>query len=125
LSVKAWDNLNNPTTKLINFHVVQSDGIVLQNVVNYPNPFTTDTYFTFQTLGSTGSEILIKIYTIGGRLIKTIEGNLVNSDGFNKIHWDGRDEDGDEIANGVYPYKLIIKNGNESREKIEKLVVLK
>ena len=35
------------------------------------------------------------------------------------------DEDGDEIANGVYPYKLIIKNGKESKEKIEKLVVLK
>ena len=58
-------------------------------------------------------------------LIKTIEGNYVNSDGFNKIHWDGRDEDGDEIANGVYPYKLIIKNGSKSKEKIEKLVVLK
>jgi peptidase C25-like protein/flagellar hook capping protein FlgD len=125
LSVKAWDNLNNPTTKLINFQVVQNDGIVLQNVVNFPNPFASDTYFTFQTLGSTGSEVIIKIYTIGGRLIKTIEGNLVNSDGFNKIHWDGRDEDGDKIANGVYPYKLILKNGNESKEKIEKLVVLK
>ncbi len=71
------------------------------------------------------AEILIKIYTISGRLIKTIEGNLVNGDGFNKIHWDGRDEDGDEIANGVYPYKLILKNGNESKEKIEKLVVLR
>lgn len=125
LSVKAWDNLNNPTVQQINFQVVKNNGIVLQNVVNYPNPFESETYFTFQTLGSVGSDIQIKIYTISGRLIRTIEGNQVSNDGFNKIHWDGRDEDGDTIANGVYPYKLIIKNGSESKEKIEKLVVLK
>ena len=125
LAVKAWDNLNNPSTKLINFQVVQSTGIVLQNVANYPNPFSSDTYFTFQTLGSVGAEIMIKIYTISGRLIRIIEGNQVSSDGFNKIQWDGRDEDGDKIANGVYPYKLILKNGNENKEKIEKLVVLR
>ena len=124
LTVKAWDNLNNPSTKLVNFQVVQSDGIVLRNVVNYPNPFISDTYFTFRTLGGVGSEIIIKIYTISGRIIKTIESGQVE-DGFNKIYWDGRDEDGDKIANGVYPYKLILKNGNESKEKIEKLVVLR
>lgn len=125
LSLKAWDNLNNPTTTSVQFEVVEAEGIVLKNVVNYPNPFQQETDFTFQVLGSLGAEVIIKVYTISGRLIKTIDGNYIYSDGFNHIHWDGHDEDGDVIANGVYPYKIIIKKDKEHKEVIEKLVVLR
>jgi flagellar hook assembly protein FlgD len=47
--------------------------------------------------------------------------------GFNALSWDGRDRDGDELANGVYLYKVIAtqrRNDEMLRaEKIEKLVV--
>jgi flagellar hook assembly protein FlgD len=45
--------------------------------------------------------------------------------GFNYYHWDGRDNDGDILANGVYLYKIILKNGDEQKEKISKLVILR
>ena len=53
----------------------------------------------------------IKIYTVAGRLIRTL--GPVFADPIptqNRIPWDGRDDDGDALANGVYLYKLIVYN---------------
>jgi len=44
---------------------------------------------------------------------------------FNKVYWDGRDEDGDELANGVYLYKMIIKKGDKTDSVIQKLAIVK
>lgn len=59
-----------------------------------------------------------------GRMIQELYG--VSQRGFNaEIEWDGRDRDGDEIANGVYLYKIILNDGREKKEILEKLVILK
>lgn len=125
LKIRAWDNLNNPTEQEIVFKIISDEGMVIKNVVNYPNPFSADTYFTFQALNAAGAEVSIKVYTISGRLIYTNKNEIILSDGFQKIWWDGRDNDGDEIANGIYLYKIRLKNGNHSIEKTEKLMILK
>jgi flagellar hook assembly protein FlgD len=65
----------------------------------------------------------LKIFTVAGRLIKTIDTPL--NIGYNQIFWDGRDADGDYIANGVYLYKLIIEGNNKKETSLQKLVVLK
>lgn len=95
------------------------------NVYNFPNPFKNDTYFTFK-LTQIPDEIKIKIFTIAGRLIKEIEKNSseLNYD-FNKIFWNGRDEDGDLIANGVYLYKIIMKKGSKTEDVTQKLAVVR
>jgi flagellar hook assembly protein FlgD len=58
-------------------------------------------------------------------LIRTLES--VGNSGFNQLEWDGRDGDGDQLANGVYLYKIIATQrlGGESlrAEEIGKLVV--
>jgi len=67
-------------------------------------------------------EFLIKVYTIAGRLIRDI--SLPQSRlqiGFNKILWDGRDQDGDELGNGVYFYKIIAKFPDKTQVKTQKL----
>jgi hypothetical protein len=127
LKLEAWDNLNNPSIEEISFRVANEEGLVLSDVVNFPNPFKDETNFTFQLLGSdTGTELEIKIYTITGRLIKSFDNLVPPSDGYNYDYlWDGRDDDGDIIANGVYIYKLVVRNENEQKEVIEKLVVLR
>jgi hypothetical protein len=126
LKLQAWDNLNNPTSSEISFQVVESAGLVLHNVVNYPNPFSDETNFTFKLLGAAlDTDVKIKIYTVTGRLIRSIEHIAPPVDGFNYYPWDGRDDDGDLIANGVYLYKVIVKNAEEQKEVIEKLVVLR
>ena len=67
--------------------------------------------------------ISIRIYTSSGRLIKRL--NSVLQPGLNTIEWDGRDDDGDFVANGTYLYKLILEDGNENKTETKKLVVLK
>ncbi len=102
-----------------------SDETKLINVYNYPNPFQKETYFTFK-LPQIPDELKIKIYTVAGRLIREIEVEpaALKYD-FNKIYWDGLDEDGDELANGVYLYKIIIKKGDKTDSIIQKLAIIK
>jgi flagellar hook assembly protein FlgD len=71
-----------------------------------------------------GAEATVKIYTIAGRLIETLEGYITVA-GYNEIEWNGRDRDGNVLANGVYLYKIILKMDGKTKEKIEKMVVLK
>ncbi|MCX6167732.1 MAG: C25 family cysteine peptidase [Ignavibacteriales bacterium] len=103
---------------------VQKD-LQLLDVYNYPNPFKDETFFTFK-LTQLPDELKIKIFTIAGRMIKEI--NLTSAElkyDFNKIYWDGRDTDGELIANGVYLYKIISKKGNESAQTIQKLAIVR
>ncbi|MEJ2545362.1 MAG: hypothetical protein P8Y99_14940 [Calditrichaceae bacterium] len=78
LKLTAFDNVNNISEQTINCKIAADAGLVLMNVVNYPNPFrarTEITKFTFeyQTQDDRDAEVKIKIYTIAGRLIQTIE----------------------------------------------------
>jgi hypothetical protein len=127
IKIKAWDVFNNLSTQEANFTVVtDQNGIVIRDVVNYPNPFSSFTTFTFQHNYSSSINCKIKIYTIAGRLIKTIENfDLLNK--FVKIDWDGRDEDGNQIANGTYLYKLIVEStdGKFKQSVLGKLAVIK
>ena len=64
----------------------------------------------------------IKIFTIAGRLIRDIKltpDQLITN--FNKIYWDGKDEDGDPIGNGVYIYKVIATFPDETKSITQKL----
>lgn len=127
IKIKAWDVFNNLSTQEANFTVVSNEyGIVLKDIYNYPNPFSSFTTFTFQHNYSSSINCKIKIYTIAGRLIKTIEDyDILNK--YVKIDWDGRDEDGNQIANGTYFYKLIVESNDGIFKKsiIGKLAVTK
>ncbi|MCX7875840.1 MAG: type IX secretion system sortase PorU [Melioribacteraceae bacterium] len=127
IKIKAWDVFNNLSTQEANFTVVSNEkGIILKDVYNFPNPFSSFTTFTFQHNYSSSINCKIKIYTVAGRLIRTIEINdMINK--FVKIDWDGRDDDGNQIANGTYFYKLIVESvdGSFKKSVIGKLAVIK
>jgi hypothetical protein len=105
---------------------VLNDYRILQ-LYNYPNPFSSETYFTFVLTGARSpDELTIRIFTIAGRKIRQITvpaGTL--QVGFNRVRWDGRDNDGDEIANGYYLYQVQIKGDGKTESAIEKLVKLR
>ena len=103
------------------FNVYEKDD--LTRIYNYPNPFKSETHFTFELRGATKPEsVSIKIYTVAGRMIRELL--IPTSDysiGFNKFKWDGRDQDGDPIANGIYFYKLFAKYPDRTIVTTEKL----
>ncbi len=102
-----------------------SNSLKVMNVFNYPNPFKDETHFTFR-LTQIPDELSIKIYTVAGRLIKVIDktsADLIMD--FNKIYWDGRDEDGDAIANGVYLYRVTVRKDGKSENITQKLAVVR
>ena len=82
----------------------------ISNVLNYPNPFSTSTQFIFTITGSTVPENFhIKIMTLSGKVVRELTptdlGPLhvgVNRSG---LKWDGKDDYGSQLANGVYLYK--------------------
>ncbi len=69
-------------------------------------------------------DVTINIYTIGGRMIKTLI-QSGRSFGYNQIYWDGRDADGSVLANGVYFYKITVQGASGEASKIGKIVVMK
>ena len=94
------------------------------DIYNYPNPMKDGTTFMFNISGaSKPSSGKIKIFTVAGRVIKEI--NYPMNIGFNQIFWDGRDSDGDYIANGIYFYKIIVEGDSKKETATQKLVVLK
>ena len=128
LKIKAWDVYNNSSESEIEFVVAESAELALTHVLNYPNPFTTYTEFWFEhNQPCCGLDVQIQIFTITGKLVKTISTN-VETNGFraDPIPWDGTDDFGDRIGKGVYIYKLRVKsNKGLYADKIEKLVLLK
>lgn len=126
LQIQAWDVFNNSAEASTEFKVVNTDEVKIDYVMNYPNPFSDNTTFTFQHNMTGLLNVRILIYTIAGRKIKELEQLWVN-DRFVRIPWDGRDEDGDEVANGTYLYKVIVASeaNGESHTVLGKLVIMK
>ncbi len=121
LEVFVKDNSGNSAYQRRFFKVTAE--LKLLDVLNYPNPFQDDTYFTY-FLTQPADFVVIKLYTVAGRLIRQIE-NVSGHSGFNKVYWNGLDQDYDRIANGVYFYKIIARLGNEQTEHIGKFVVMR
>ena len=118
--VSAWDNANNPSEKEILLYSAGEDKIRIYNAFNFPNPFSDQTKFTFEL--SSNAQLSISIYTIGGKKIKQIN-NRSYQQGFHQINWDGRNQFGSLIANGVYIYKIIAKNSTSNTSHIGKIAI--
>ena len=131
LTLKAWDVYNNSSTQDIQFMVFDENvSLKLTNVLNYPNPFVNYTEFWFNHNSSDVLDVSIQIFTVSGKLIKTINGQTnigSNTSAVSRdLTWDGTDDFGSKIGKGVYVYKLKVRSSSTGRqaEKIEKLVIL-
>lgn len=128
LKFKAFDTRNNSSTAYTEFIIEENPKLALQRVLNYPNPFTTHTGFFFEHNQNSGTiEVLVSIYTISGKLIKTIRTEQsVVEERIGPIEWDGLDDFGDRIGRGVYVYKVEIRNDiGETANELQKLVLLR
>lgn len=119
LLVQASDKSGNSsgnTDYEIEFEVIKESTIT--EVLNYPNPFTTSTQFIFTLTGEqVPDEFKIQIMTISGKVVREI---LLDEFGPIRIgrnrsvyRWDGRDEYGDRLGNGVYLYRVVARIDGE------------
>ena len=112
LIVQAQDASGNKSglnSKIVNFRVIEKQSI--SNILNYPNPFSTSTQFVFTLTGEEIPDIMsISIMTISGKTVKEITkeelGPLHIGTNRTEYKWDGTDEYGSKLANGVYLYKV-------------------
>ena len=125
LTLKAWDIYNNSTTVSLDFTVVKSKDVAVQNVFNAPNPMTDYTNFMFEHNQKDDVYITINIYNISGQLVKTIkESRYGTSLRIDPIRWDGRADNGMQLPSGVYVYNVTVTtNDNQKITGFSKLVI--
>ncbi len=124
IRVRAWDSYNNSATADTYFEVASSDQLTIADLFNYPNPFAGETQFTFRHNQQGALDVEIKVYTIAGRLIQLLH-TTSTGEMMVRVPWDGRDRDGDRIANGVYLYKVMVRtlDGRFTSEALGKLSI--
>ena len=115
-------NLSGDYEYKISFKVIHESSIT--EVMNYPNPFSTSTRFVFTLTGSVlPDEMLIQIMNISGRVVREITadelGQLRIGRNITDFAWDGRDNYGDLLANGVYLYRVIARSGGQEIKHLE------
>jgi hypothetical protein len=130
VTVSAFDVFNNSSEASADFDLESSAQLSLMDVYNYPDPFRSSTAFTFRrtAVGGAGEpvNVKIKVFTLSGRLIKTIH-SYGETNTFVKINWDGLDDDGNRLANGVYLYEVIVStiDGSQTSQAIGKMAVIR
>ncbi|MCK4421966.1 T9SS type A sorting domain-containing protein, partial [candidate division WOR-3 bacterium] len=112
-TVYAKDNAGNVGNAGITFRI--GEGELLWGVDNYPNPMKDKTTIIYHL--SQEVEVDIKIFTIAGRLVKKLRTG-VSRYGLNYAEWDGRDERGREVSNGIYYFMVRPGDGNPYYGKI-------
>ena len=125
LSVQAADrngNLSGDYAYTINFEVVNESSI--SYLTNYPNPFSSSTRFVYTLTGSSVPEnMIIQIMTISGKVVREItEDELgplqIGRNQITNFAWDGKDQFGDPLANGIYLYRVLARsNGQEIKHR--------
>ena len=131
LRFKAWDTYNNSAEREIEFMVAHNEKLALDHVLNYPNPFAHSTTFFFDHNQAGGVpdnlDVQVQIFTVAGRLVRTLTAIVPSTEAHQQsISWNGRDEYDDQLARGVYVYRVSVRSryNNSTASKYEKLVIL-
>lgn len=118
LIVQAKDASGNAAAQIdyrINFEIITES--LISNVFNYPNPFSTSTRFVYTLTGDEiPTQFIIQIMTVSGRIVRELTQNELGplriGTHQTEFAWDGTDTYGNRLANGVYLYRMIIKDQN-------------
>jgi hypothetical protein len=127
LTVQASDNLNNRAVIEAEIEVVGTGAeFRVTRAENFPNPFSdrTEIHYTL----TQNADVSVRIFTVNGRMIREFRNVSCGSIGDNDcLEWDGRDQDGDPVANGVYFFQVLARSldSDAEREAIGKAVVMR
>jgi flagellar hook assembly protein FlgD len=82
---------------------------------NYPNPFNPETMISFSL--SKGSDITLEVYNLRGQKIRTLHQGLL-PEGMHELTWNGKDDNGNDTASGVYMYRLSTDGFTDTRKMV-------
>lgn len=121
LTVQAKDRSNNAFAgaALYSIHFKVINQQMISNLLNYPNPFTSQTQFLFTLTGSEiPSSLKIQILTASGKVVREIDktelGDLHIGQNLTGFAWNGTDQFGNPLANGVYLYRVVAAHQGEA-----------
>ena len=94
----------------------------ISDLLNYPNPFTTSTAFVFTLTGrQPPRDLRIQIMTVTGRIVREIRreelGPLRIGRNMTEFRWDGTDQYGQALGNGVYLYRVITSQDGQPMDR--------
>ncbi len=125
--VKAWDVYNNSGEGTVHF-TVGGSGFVIDNLINYPNPFIDQTHFFFEhNHPGEALSVQLGIFNTSGQLVRMLEQTFTAAGSHsNELIWDGTDSHGARLPSGVYPYRLMLTTDKAiSGTAYQKLVIVR
>lgn len=128
IRLKVWDAFNNSSEAIIHFVVKNGENMTLEDPLNYPNPFSDKTWFTYElNHHSEKMEVDILIFNTIGQMVRSIS-RVVYANGYRPepIEWDGRDQNGALLCGGLYVYRIRVRAENgATSENSNKLVIIR
>ncbi len=126
VNFKVWDVFNNSSEASLTFRVVGQDQVVIDQLINYPNPFSDYTYFRFNhNQAKSKLDVDIKIYDFSGRMVAELQHNNVSQGFFSDpIRWDGESSGGMRLKGGFYIYRVqITDEDGHTSSAVKKLII--
>ncbi|MEO7177114.1 MAG: FlgD immunoglobulin-like domain containing protein, partial [Saprospiraceae bacterium] len=110
IHVKAWDSANNSAVGTTTFKIIIEDRPIITDLTTYPNPFTQSTCISFEhNLNQIQAMAEVTIFDQLGRKVKTLRQELLGGSSSEPcILWDGTGDDGNQLAHGIYVYRVSI-----------------
>jgi hypothetical protein len=116
LTITARDISGNVATRTLAYRM--GDKLAIRELGSYPNPFADTAVFVY-SLTDYCDKVDLKVYSRAGRPVRGLaQRNVV---GYQEVVWDGRSDDGGEVANGLYFLKITAKAGSSEAVKVYKL----
>ena len=128
IELKAWDVFNNPSSAKIDFVVTDGTQIAIQNLYNYPNPFSSSTTIQFEhNRAGNDLEVYATIVDLSGQTMRAINYAVPSSQYLVTLPpWDGTNTAGTKLGNGIYLLRLVVRSllDGSKNERISKLIIL-
>ena len=102
-----------PEASRVEDEVDPNKGFSFHLFQNYPNPFNTSTVVKYAL--KEGCHIELNIYNLLGQKVRTLE-NRVRSKGLHSVIWDGENNQGKEVASGIYFYQLTVRQAHRPEQ---------
>lgn len=125
--LKIWDVFNNSSDASIDFVVAPTSDFIVENIMNYPNPFFDETSFMFEhNMAGQEIDVTIYIFSMQGKLVQELS-TRVMSPGYTStpLSWNGNSTNGSRLPRGMYIYRISAQTQDGRKaENNGKLIIL-